>query len=97
MQTLEEIVELTKQVQETNRLAREQLARAAIIGGASTVTVKSNGLSTALAALLGASVMACVATLFGLVMLHSEIRDNKAWIDLHNNQIAKLQAKEISK
>jgi hypothetical protein len=35
--------------------------------------------------------------LFGLVMLHSEIRDNKAWIDLHNNQIAKLQAKEISK
>lgn len=97
MPTVQEIVELTKQVQETNRLAREQLARAAVIGGASTVTVKSNGLSTVMAALLGGSIVACIATWAGLIMLHGEMRDNKAWIDLHTSQIAKLQAKETAK
>lgn len=90
----DQLLVLAKQIEETNTLAREQLKRAGNIGVASTITVKSSGMSTAVAMLLGAAITACFATWWGLKFVHDELRDTRAWVDLHTGQIAQLKAEK---
>ena len=62
-------------------------------GNVQKVIHKSEGPGVALQILLGVAITACVMTWGGLFMLHAELRDAKAWIDLHNSKLAKLEAK----
>ncbi len=82
---VEEILELARQVQETNRLAREQLSR---VGGSSSTATRGflQGV------LVGMCVMTCVATWIGLVLFAMDIHDLRAWRDQHSNMIGQMKA-----
>lgn len=60
-----------------------------------SVIHSTESVSIWLAVLLSVAITACIATWLGLYFVHSELRDAKAWVDLHSSQIARLQQEKV--
>lgn len=91
MATLEvEILELAKQVKETNELARKVLHHAATaVGGNASVKIGGN---FGHGVLIGVTMTTCIATWIALIFFAMDVHDLRAWRDIHSTDIGKLKA-----